>query len=238
MLHLLVALAVGVTPSNPWSAGGPLHCVSSSGHPVEFVPNPMLPELGQVFFDRPGAPRVEFNPGLLGRLPPQMQLLWVGHACAHFVLADAHREEAADCWALQSLKQHGLVTREQVLAMQSIVENAPSVPWAHWPGPSRAWHFLECYDRRPGDVLRDGWRVPYGQGWTPPSAPPVPSEPYQGVKRWRFCSHIPGVSAPTSSGHVSQRSCEKERARLQERQDYVVSECVLTSSERCSLEKR
>jgi hypothetical protein len=215
-----LARAQPVTPYNPRIAGQPVSCTSSQGEPVAFVPNTSLADVGLWFPAWPGVPaHVEYNPGLLARLPPEVQLFWFGHACAHGVLAADLGEEGADCWSIQFLKRRGLVSRAQVLELQSSLLAAPVVPWGHRPGPPRAKLLLACYDRV--------------------SSPPIEAreadEAYPGMKRWRFCSHIPGVSAPTSSGHVSKGSCERERARLREgNADYVVTGCVLTSSERCS----
>ncbi|MGZ3457775.1 MAG: hypothetical protein ACXU86_04640 [Archangium sp.] len=213
---------------NPRLGGVTVSCTSYSGQPVLFVPNSSLADFGQAFPERPGVPpTIEFNPGLLSRVPSWLQLFWFGHECAHVELAD-YGEERADCRSLQLLKQQGLVSRTDVLEMQSAFASGLNMPWSHRPGPTRAQRLLECYDRTAMAVGEDGQVV---------SGSSVREE-YLGVKRWRFCSHIPGVSVPTSSGHVTQGSCEKERARLQrEDASYVVTECVLTSSERCSAEQ-
>ncbi|HYO51950.1 hypothetical protein [Archangium sp.] len=228
--------AQAVTPYNPRIAGVPVSCLSSQGEPVAFVPNSSLADVGLWFPSWPGVPaHVEYNPGLLARLPPWVQLFWFGHACAHGALAAGLGEESADCWSVQFLKRRGLVSRAQVVELQSYLMSAPVVPWGHRPGPARARLLPECYDR----VSALPWET---QGVVSQSGVPVGAsagEEYPGVKRWRFCSHIPGVSVPTSSGHVSKGSCEKERGRLQEGDtDYVVTECVLTSSERCSAPPR
>ena len=212
-----LARAQAVTPYNPQIAGVAMTCMTAQGVPVAFVPNTSLADVGLWFSGWPGVPaHVEYNPGLLARLPPAVQLFWFGHVCAHEVLGAGSNEESADCWSLHFLEQQGLVSRAQAAELQSYLMTAPAVPWSERPGPSRVQQLLACYDR----------------------ASSLPSAA-QGLKRWRFCSHIPGVSAPTSTGHVSQGSCEKARTRLQQRSaDYVVSGCILTSSERCSAPSR
>lgn len=231
-----LARAQAVTPYNPRIAGVSMTCMSSQGVPVAFVPNTSMADVGLWFSGWPGVPaHVEYNPGLLARLPPGVQLFWFGHVCAHGVLGAGSNEESADCWSLHFLKQQGLVSRAQTIELQSYLMTAPVVPWSDRPGPTRVQMLLACYDRAPS--------LPYAaqgaifQTGVPVSAPA--GEPYPGVKRWRFCSHIPGVSAPTSSGHVSQGSCERARTKLKEgHSGYVVTECLLTSSEQCSAERR
>lgn len=234
-----LARAQPVTPYTPRIAGVPMSCTSSQGVPVAFVPNSSLADIGLWFPAWPDVPaHVEYNPRLLAQLPPEVQVFWFWHTCAHGVLGNVSGEEGADCGAIQSLKRLGLVSREEVLELQSWFLNAPVlVPWGHRPGPSRAQLLPGCYDRASGAVVygANGQPVSYGQAVFPAPA----REEYPGVKRWRFCSHIPGVSAPTSSGHVSQGSCEKERARLlREDASYVVTDCVLTSVDRCTAEER
>ncbi|WP_257462722.1 hypothetical protein [Archangium lipolyticum] len=222
-----LARAQPASPYTPWIGGVPVSCTSSSGMPVAFVPNTSLADVGLSFPAWPDVPsHVEYNPGFLARLPPGVQLFWFGHVCAHQALAEGLSEELADCGSIQLLKQQGLVSREQVVELQAYLLNAPVVvPWGHRPGPTRAGLLLACYDRAPGARVFNGQSGPVE----------IPKEQeYQGVKRWRFCSYIPGVSAPTSSGHVTQDSCEKERTKLQRKAaGHVVSACVLTASERC-----
>lgn len=230
-----LASAQPVTPYTPRIAGIPMSCTSPQGVPVAFVPNTSLADVGLWFAAWPDVPaHVEYNPHLLRQLPPEVQLFWFWHTCAHGAQGNVSGEESADCGAIQSLKQQGLMTREQVLELQSWFVNAPvRVPWGHRPGATRAPLLAGCYDRTSGGVVYDpnGQSVFYGQ----PVLPAAAREEYAGVRRWRFCSHIPGVSVPTSSGHVTQRSCEKERERLQrEDANYVVTDCVLTAVDRCS----
>ncbi len=140
-----------MTPYHPRVAGVPMSCTSSQGVPVAFVPNTSLADVGLWFPAWPDVPsHVEYNPALLARLPPPVQLFWFGHACAHEVLAAPVSEEGADCWSLQFLKRQGLVSRAQVGELQSYLQGAPVVPWGHQPGPERARLLLGCYDRASG----------------------------------------------------------------------------------------
>lgn len=233
-----LASAQPVTPYTPRIAGLSMTCMSPQGVPVAFVPNTSLADVGLWFSSWPNVPaHVEYNPGLLVQLPPEAQLFWFWHECAHGVYGNGSNEESADCGAIQSLRQQGLLSRQQVLELQSWFVNASvRVPWGHRPGPRRVQLLLGCYDRVSGAAVFDpnGQTVFSGQ-----TVPPAPREEYPGVKRWRFCSHIPGVSAPTSSGHVTQSSCEKERARLlREDANYLITDCVLTSMDRCDEQLR
>lgn len=145
------ARAQPVTPYHPRIAGEPVSCTSSSGEPVAFVPNTSLADVGLWFPAWPGVPaHVEYNPALLARLPPPVQLFWFGHTCAHGVFASDSDEERADRESLQLLKRLGLVSRAQVLEMQSYLLGTPVVRWGHQPGPSRAQLLLGCYDRASG----------------------------------------------------------------------------------------
>ncbi|MFY0524664.1 hypothetical protein ACN28I_16365 [Archangium gephyra] len=110
-----LARAQAVTPYHPRIAGVPMSCMSSQGMPVAFVPNTSLADVGLWFSGWPGVPaHVEYNPGLLARLPPGVQLFWFGHACAHAVSGESAREESADCGAVQLLKREGRLSRAQV----------------------------------------------------------------------------------------------------------------------------
>ncbi len=143
-----LARAQPVTPYNPRIAGVPMSCMSSQGVPVAFVPNSSLADVGLWFPAWPDVPaHIEYNPALLARLPPPVQLFWFGHACAHEVLAKDVNEERADCWSLQLLKRRGLVSRAQVVELQSYLLGAPVVQWGHQPGPERTRLLLGCYDR-------------------------------------------------------------------------------------------
>jgi hypothetical protein len=234
-----LARAQPVTPYTPRIAGVPMSCMSSQGVPVAFVPNTSLADVGLWFPSWPDVPaHVEYNPVLLDQLPPEVQLFWFWHTCAHGVHGNVSSEESADCEAIQYLRRQGLVSREEVLELQSWFVNAPvRIPWGHRPGRSRAQLLPGCYDRASGAMVFDSNGQPMFPGQTVLPAPA--REEYPGVKRWRFCSHIPGVSVPTSSGHVTQGSCDKARARLQrEDANYVVTECVLTSVDRCTARER
>ncbi|PTL77609.1 hypothetical protein [Vitiosangium sp. GDMCC 1.1324] len=146
-----LARAQPSTPYHPRIAGVPMSCVSTSGVPVAFVPNTSLADVGLWFPAWPGVPaHVEYNPALLARLPSPVQLFWFGHACAHGMSASDSDEERADCESLQLLKRLGLVSRAQVLEMQSYLQGTPVVQWGHQPGPSRARLLLGCYDRASG----------------------------------------------------------------------------------------
>ncbi|MFL5354978.1 hypothetical protein [Archangium sp.] len=234
-----LASAQTVTPYTPRIAGQPMTCMSPEGVPVAFVPNTSLADVGLWFPAWPNVPaHVEYNPRLLVQLPPEAQLFWFWHTCAHGV-GNASSEEGADCGAIGSMMRLGLVTGDQVLALQSWFVNEPvRVPWGHRPGLARVRLLPGCYSQAGGAVGvsgSNGQTLLTGQT----RLPSAPSEEYPGVKRWRFCSHIPGVSAPTSSGHVTQGSCDRERSRLQrEDANYVVTDCVLTAVERCTARER
>ena len=217
-----VARAQTVDPYRPTVGGMPVSCVSYTGQPVVFQARTTLTDVGLARPEAPGvAPRIEYNPLLLARLSPLAQLFWYGHVCAHLVLADADSEENADRWALQLLKQQGLVDPWGIAELSAAFAGIQGPAWSHRPSGARLGLLDACYAQPPGE------------GWFDQQV--YLREAYQGVKRWRFCSHIQGVSTPTSSGFVSRLSCEEARATLVNRNaTWRVSECLLTASERCS----
>lgn len=201
-----------VDPFHPTLGGVTVSCESYTGQPVAFVANTALRDVGQAHPEEPGvSPTIEFNPTLLERLPPKVQLFWFGHVCAHEVLADNDSEENADRWALQWMMERGQLTALDRVRLGRSFGGFPPMPWSHRP---------------------EGMRL---RVFAPSNEPPrLLREQYQGVKRWRFCRYIPGVSAPSSDGHVSRESCEENRLKLLDKNvGYVATDCLLTASEHC-----
>ncbi len=128
---------------NPVIAGVPLYCTSYGGQPVAFVPNPTLNDVGRALPGMP--PRIELNPLVLAQLSPKMQLFWYGHECAHHVLGPANSESNADCWAIKTMRNQGLLQQSEIPQLQQQIINTPGSMWGHLPGPARGGLFAACY---------------------------------------------------------------------------------------------
>jgi len=131
----------------PIIGGVRVHCNAyGTNAPVLFVANPQLPDVGKAV---PGAPpSIIMNPLVLARYPARIQLFWYGHECGHHVLGPANSESNADCWSVQTLRDQGLATREDIAQIRAFIQNNPGTPWGHLPGPERVRHLLQCYDNR------------------------------------------------------------------------------------------
>lgn len=152
------AQPIVTNPYNPIIGGHPVYCTSSTGHPVAFIADPNLTDIGMA---SPGLPpTIRLNTTLLSRLPDKLQLFWYGHECGHHVMGHSigtytHASERdADCWAIQVDRQQRLFSRADVESFEPYFRNNPGSPWGHLPGPERMRNFLRCYDqaREPSDT--------------------------------------------------------------------------------------
>lgn len=130
-------------PYSPIIAGVPVYCTSFQGQPVAFVPNPALPDVGRALPGLP--PTIELNPNVLVKLTPKMQLFWYGHECGHHVLGPANSESGADCWAIKTMRNQGLLAPHEVPQLQMQIAGTPGSMWGHLPGPARAGLLDACY---------------------------------------------------------------------------------------------
>lgn len=156
MLGLLVPISAAgqiafSDPFNPVIAGVPVNCLSAgTGQRVAFVANPWLNDVGRA---RPGMPpTIEMNPAVLGQLPRTMQLFWYGHECAHHALGHTigglslASESAADCWAVQTGRRQGFLSRADIESFVPYLYGNPGSPWGHLPGPQRIAQLMSCYE--------------------------------------------------------------------------------------------
>lgn len=142
-LYILPASAQP-NPFNPVIAGLPVYCTSYQGQPVAFIENPMLPDVGRA---QPGnPPTIELNPSVLAQLTPKMQLFWYGHECAHHVLGPANSEVNADCWAIKTMRDQGLLPPHELPQLMAQISGTPGSMWGHLPGPHRANLLAQCYN--------------------------------------------------------------------------------------------
>ena len=148
-----VAEARQWSPYNPVIAGIPVHCTSFNGQPVAFVSDPRLPDVGRA---QPGLPpTIELNPYVLAQLTPKMQLFWYGHECAHHVLGRTNSESNADCWAIKTMRNQGLLSAFEVPQLQAQIAGTRGSMWGHLPGPARAGLLGACF-RTPRRTDGDG----------------------------------------------------------------------------------
>jgi hypothetical protein len=130
-------------PYNPIIAGVPVSCTSFNGHPVAFIPNFYLQDVGRAVPGYP--PIIELNPNVLANLTPKMQLFWYAHECAHHVLGPLNTEINADCWAIKTLRNQGFIVSSDIAQLQQQIVNTPGSIWGHLPGRQRAMLFLDCF---------------------------------------------------------------------------------------------
>jgi hypothetical protein len=121
-----------------------------------------------------GQPVIRYNPGVLPRLTFDARLFLYSHQCARpaqaATLAQARQ---ADCIALATLVAGGIMTREDIPALQSKL-NFTESEWELLPGPPRSFDLASC--RTTGGVLR-----------LPPSAAPSARQ-----TEWNNCSRACG----------------------------------------------
>lgn len=132
------------SPFSPVIAGVPVYCTSYSGQPVALIPDYYLPDVGQAIPGNP--PIIKLNPNVLSRMTPLMQIFWYGHECAHHLLGPANSEINADCWSIRTMRDQGILRRQQVPELMAQISSTSGSMWGHLPGPYRAQHFANCFD--------------------------------------------------------------------------------------------
>lgn len=122
-------------------AGMPLTCANYAGTPVYFSFDTSLSDVGMAFTGTT-PPRVVFNPIVMSNYSPLMQLFWWGHECGHHNVGG--NESAADCFAIKSMRNHGM-SPSGLNELQAQVVALAGDGSGHLPGPLRANHFASCY---------------------------------------------------------------------------------------------
>lgn len=113
------------------------------GMPVDCGTTPALvsdgyPDYGAA---RPGL--IILNPVRLKPLPPAARLLIYYHECAHQSVGRS--ELAADCWAVQTARREGQLTRSGLQDACEFIDHLPGNE-RHPPGGLRCAHMARCYD--------------------------------------------------------------------------------------------
>jgi hypothetical protein len=103
-----------------------------------------------------GVPIVRYNPRVLSQLAPQTRLFFYAHECAHHERGHAFgtvhplsREQDADCFAIKTLVDKGMVGDDDIAAIQQDLSQAQG-DWSHLPGPDRAINLRRCLGRSNG----------------------------------------------------------------------------------------
>jgi len=124
-------------------------CVDARGIPVASIPAPGLNDIAAAALDRFGRPVIYYNPGAFqyGRL---IRLFFYTHECGHhalghtFVSRPVTQEQEADCWAIRTLVQKGLVSDSEMIQIQMTIARFGRGDWTHVPGPQRAINLRHC----------------------------------------------------------------------------------------------
>jgi hypothetical protein len=146
----IMLLQAPAQAQSTYIAGIPVYCRDANSVPVATVAAPYLQDVGMANITN-GWPVIFLNPNVLSMLPPQIQLFWYAHECAHHVLGHAlgpprfTREIEADCWAIKTGRDQGWFTENDLQTMYIYFINNPGSPWGHLPGPDRLELFEECY---------------------------------------------------------------------------------------------
>jgi len=144
-------------------------CVDFRGIPVASVLNPYVQDVAVANYAPNGAPIIIYNPNVLAQTRPKTRLFFYAHECGHHVLAHGirgiplTREQEADCWAIRTLVDKGLVTDDDVTDIQSDIAQFGRGDWTHLPGPYRAIALRErCLGQTvPQRPAHDSWDVCY-----------------------------------------------------------------------------
>src|SRR5262249_50525219 len=134
-----------------------LGCVDARGVEVTAVLTD-INDLAQARIERDGRPLIEYTKRLL-KLPEKSKLFFYAHECGHHVLAhlfspiDFNKEQQADCWAVQTLHQHGLIDQSDLPGIQQDLGHIGRADDTHIPGMQRAQNLKWCLTELGGNVV-------------------------------------------------------------------------------------
>lgn len=137
-------------------------CVNAKGHAVKALADPALNLIAEAQLDEAG-PSIHYNPSLLPQLLPEARLFLFAHECARVYLeqslivpTSATEVREADCWAVDWLRQNGLLGA----SLQELEAALARYPQA-WP-PLRDLNLSACVAA--GASRSGGLALPAGQG--------------------------------------------------------------------------
>lgn len=133
---------------------GGFQCLDFRGIPVSQVPS-LTRRSGEARYDGIGRPIILYNEARVTRLARPLRLFLFAHECAHHVLGHVARyptspipirramENAADCWAAQTLQRWGVMDDTDIAMLQRAAASWPE-DWEHAPGRERARLIGRC----------------------------------------------------------------------------------------------
>lgn len=125
-------------------------CVDYRGLPVASIMWPGLGDVAKAAYDAQGNPIIYYDPNVLMWLSPATRLFFYTHECGHHALGHLTRwnqagiEQEADCWAINTLVNDGLIDEDDVRTIQSDIWRFGRADWSHLPGPQRAINLRRC----------------------------------------------------------------------------------------------
>lgn len=137
---LLIGSCLAVTANAQITFDG---CVDSRGVPVASLPNLQLADIAMAMPNPYGASVIQYNPGVLSWVKPATRLFFYVHECAHLAIPTSN-ESVADCWAIRTLINKGLVDEDSVESIQNDIAQFGRGDWTHLPGPMRAISLRVC----------------------------------------------------------------------------------------------
>jgi hypothetical protein len=146
LLLTLLALLHGTSLHGQWWGG----CRDALGTPVMDYPKYDLQDIA-VSTIANGRPVIFYNPNVVVSVSQSTRRFFYMHECGHHALGQIvsgqyipyASEQAADCWAAQTLVQMGAFSYEDLRNVQRDVANTPG-DWSHLPGPQRALNLVSC----------------------------------------------------------------------------------------------
>jgi hypothetical protein len=125
-------------------------CVDARGLPVASIPNYGLNDIASATLDPAGRPVIYYNPRVVVTHYPATRLFFYAHECGHHALGHTFgsvgmsQEQAADCWAIRTLDERGMVTQADVAVIQRELVQFSRADWTHLPGGQRAINLAAC----------------------------------------------------------------------------------------------
>lgn len=136
-----------------WIAGRQMSCRDVLGRAVHTMQVANLGDVGRAgVVNR--VPIIVIDPHIINRLPDKLQIFFYHHECAHHVLGhwyggSSEQEKDADCWAIRTGRDTGILSRDDVLSFAPFLAGSGGSAFGHLPGPQRAKFLVQCFDGPP-----------------------------------------------------------------------------------------
>jgi len=162
ILALVLGLCGGMASADGLSMTG---CTDKAGKPVAAVADESLKVVAQYAL-ADGKAVIRFNPSALPRLLPETRLFVFAHECGRQYLAQpvegertAEQVQAADCWALDTLRRSKIIAGKDGVEAISEDLNLSTDDWSWLPGAPRALKAEACTGAR---VAKGSLNLPTG----------------------------------------------------------------------------